>query len=242
MDGMVDEEKGQDDILLISDIKSLVEQPATVVRGPVETKDSTKFIPTGKVKENVRSTKTKQISSVVACKEGSSAEDDDETNVIVVEEAGQFDDADSDDSVPNCSSGTSLPRKSRKPKAYRTRSCRSMPYEKPNRLGTTPMPVGARRQNVATGRNIIKQSVDEVLVMTGECPLPRMPSSLSARKQTRPLFRIERVKAESPQCLSLPAWNVTIDDEAVGTRSSELSATVTRSGIYLIDRYCELST
>ena len=254
IDGIVDEMRGQDDILMISNIKSLVEQPAAAVRGPVETKYNTKLVPIRNVKERIVeskasevTTKTREDPSVKASEEDSSVDADNETNVINIEGGGQFDDADSDDSVPHCTPRTSLQRKSPKPKAYRTRSCRSMPYEKPNRFGTTPMPVGARRQTVATGRNIIKQSVDEVLAMTGECPSPRMPSSLSARKQSKPFFRIEPVKAESPQSLSLPAWNVTIDDEPAGSGSPELGrrnltssvnlpATVTPSGTFLIDK------
>ena len=235
IDGIVDEVKGQDDFPVISDIKSLVEQPAAAVRGLVETNDNTKLVPIRNVKEKIIQSKSNEVTaktrenpSDIASEVESSVDADDEISVINVE-GGQFDDADSDDSIPHCTPRTSLQRKSPKPKAYRTRSCRSMPYEKPNRLGTTPMPVGARRQTVATGRNIIKQSVDEVLAMTGECPSPRMPSSLSARKQTKPLFRIEQVKAESPQSLSLPAWNVTIDDETAGSRSPELGGRILTS-------------
>ena len=212
MDGLVDEVKAQD-ILVISDVKSLTEQ--SIPKSKEQCVGNQQSMQTLNVEES------KKCNVFPLHQDGNSDDSVDERNTIVIQEGGQFDDADSDDSVPHCTSQMSQRRKSPKPRVHRTRSCRSLPYEKPNKLGITPMPFGIRNPTVATGRSIIRQSLDEVSRMAAEYPSPNA-SGLPTNRLARTSFKIEQVKSESPQSLTQPAWNVTIDEESSGDLSPEI--------------------
>ena len=209
MDGIADEGKTQEDkSLMISDVASLVSQSC----GKTDETQGKNKIP-GKVAQkrdaSSRDICPRNTGTILVPDEGSSVDPPPHNTA-----SGQFDDADSDDSVAYYEPGPTQKRQSPKVKTHRTRSCRSVPYERPNRLGTTPLPFGARQSRVSTGRNGIQQSVNEVQTWGSQYSTPTTSRSTSRSTSSNSTLKysILQIKTESPHGLSLPAWNVTIDE------------------------------